>query len=76
MSRGGRLILYGNIKGYEVANHITKKFEINPRILSKLKNEKSIWSMNPGVNVETSVVGPLGILFALVMRQIGQVSSN
>ena len=32
--------------------------------------------MNPGVNFETLVVGPLGILFSLVRRQIGQGSSN
>ena len=32
--------------------------------------------MNPGVNFETSVVGPLGILFSLLRRQIGQGSSN
>ena len=28
--------------------------------------------MNPGGNFETSVVGPLGVLVALVKRQIGQ----
>ena len=32
--------------------------------------------MNPGANFETSVVGPLEILVALVKRQIGQGSSN
>ena len=32
--------------------------------------------MNPGANFETLVVGPLGILVALVKRQIGQGSSN
>ena len=32
--------------------------------------------MNTGANFETSVVGPLGILFALVKRQIGQGYSN
>ena len=32
--------------------------------------------MNPGANFETSVVGPLGILVALVKRQIIQGSSN
>ena len=31
-----------NPKGYEVAEHMTKKFEVNPRMLSSLKNEKSI----------------------------------
>ena len=28
--------------------------------------------MNPGENVDTSIVEPLGILVALVKRQIGQ----
>ena len=32
--------------------------------------------MNPGANFETSVVGPLVILVALVKRQIGQGYSN
>ena len=32
--------------------------------------------MNPGANFETSVVGPLEILVALVNRQIGQSYSN
>ena len=42
MSRGGRLILDGKPKGYEVAKHIDKKFEINPWMISTLKNAKSI----------------------------------
>ena len=32
--------------------------------------------MNPGANIETSVIRPLVILVALVMRQIGQVYSK
>ena len=72
ISRGGRLLLDGNPKGYEVAEHIATKVEVNPRMLSTLKNAKSIWSMNPGGKFETSVVGPLEILVALVKRQIGQ----
>ena len=76
VSRGVRLLLGGNPKGCAVAEHIATKFEVNPQMLSTLKNEKSIWSMNPGANFETSVVGPLGILVALVKIQIGQVSSN
>ena len=32
--------------------------------------------MNLGANVETSVVGPLGIVVALAMIQIGQGYSN
>ena len=76
MSRGGRLLLDGNPKGCEVAEHIATKVEVNPWMLSTLKNEKSIWSMNPGENFKTSVVGPLEILFALVKRKIGQGSSN
>ena len=61
ISRGGRLRLDGNPKGYEVAEHIATKVEVNPRILSTLKNAKSIWSMNPGANLDTSVVGSLEI---------------
>ena len=66
MSRGGRLLLDGNPKGYEVAEHKATKVEVNPRILSTLKNAKSIWSKNPGANLVTSVVGLLEILVALV----------
>ena len=74
MSWGGRLILDGNPKGCEVSEHIATKFKVNPRILSTLKNAKSIWSMNPGANFETSVVGTLVFLVDLVRRKIGQVS--
>ena len=42
MSIGGRLLLYGNPKEYEVAEHISTKFEVNPGMLSTLKNEKLI----------------------------------
>ena len=66
----------GNPKGYEVAYHIATKVEVNPRMLSALKNAKIILSMNPGENFQTSVVGPLEILVALVKRQIGQGYSN
>ena len=52
------------------------KVEVNPRMISTLKNAKSIWSMNPGENFDTSVFGTLGILVALVKRKIGQGSSN
>ena len=76
MSRGRCLLLYENPKGYEVAQHIDKKFDVNPQMLSTLKNAKSIWSMNPGAKFETSIVGPLGIIVALVMIQIGKGYSN
>ena len=36
------MLLYGNIKGYELADNIATKFEANPRMLSTLKNAKSI----------------------------------
>ena len=42
MSRGGRLLLDGNPNGYEVAEHIFTKVEVNPRMISTLKNEKFI----------------------------------
>ena len=45
-------------------------------MLSTLKNAKSVWIVNPGGDFETSVVGSLGILVALVKRQIDQGSSN
>ena len=61
MSRGGRLLMDRNPKGYEVTEHIATKFEVNPRMLSTLKNAKSIWSMNPGEIFKKSVVGPLEI---------------
>ena len=74
--RGGHWLLDGDPKGYEVAEHIAKRVEVNIRMISTLKNEKSIWSMNAGGNFETSVVVLLGILVALVKRQIGQGSSD
>ena len=36
------MILDGNPKGYEVAYYIYKKIEVNPRMLSTLKNVESI----------------------------------
>ena len=42
MSRGGHLLLDGNTKGYEVADHTATKVEVNPQMLSTLKNAKSI----------------------------------
>ena len=42
ISRVERLLLDGNPKGYKVAEHIATKFEVNPQMLSTLKNEKSI----------------------------------
>ena len=66
MSRGGHLLIDGNPNGYEVSAHIATKVEINPQMISTLKKTKSIWNMKPGANFETSVVGTLGILVALV----------
>ena len=76
VSRCGRLLLDGNPKGWKVAYHIAKTFEVNPWMLLTLKNAKFISSMNPGANFETSEVGPLDILVALFRRKIGQGSSN
>ena len=42
MSRCGRLFLGGNTKGHEAAEHIVTKVEVNPRMLSTLKNAKYI----------------------------------
>ena len=42
MSRGGRLIMGGNQKGYKVAEHIATKVEVKPQMLSTLKIAKSI----------------------------------
>ena len=42
MSRGGRSLLDRNPKGYEVAEYIATKVEVNPRMISTLKNVKSI----------------------------------
>ena len=42
MSRGGCLLLDGNPKGYKVADHVATGVEANPRMLSTLKNAKSI----------------------------------
>ena len=42
ISRGGRLLLDGNQKGYEVAEHIVKNVDVNTQIPSTLKNTESI----------------------------------
>ena len=42
MSRGECLLLDGNPKGYELAEHIATKVEINTRMLSTFKNAKYI----------------------------------
>ena len=76
MSWVGSLILGVNTIGYEVAEHIAKKIEVNPQMISALKNAKSIWSMKPGAIFKTSVVVPLGILVALFKRKIDQVYSD
>ena len=47
ISRGGSLILDRDTKGCEVAKHTSKKVEVNAQMLSTLKNEESIQSMNP-----------------------------
>ena len=40
VSRGGRLLLDGNPKGCDVAEHVATKVEVFPRMLSALKNSK------------------------------------
>ena len=70
------MLLDGNPNGFEVSEHIATKLEVNKRILSILKNEKYILSMNLGGRFDTLVVGPLGILVALVKIQIGHGYSN
>ena len=76
LSSGVHLILGRNTKGYEVAEHIDTKVEVNPQMISTLKNAKSIWSMNPWENVEKSMVGPLGILLSFFNRQLWHGSSK
>ena len=46
MSRGGSLLLDGNPKGYEVAENIATKVEVNPRMIStlKMKNPSEAWN--------------------------------
>ena len=39
VSRGGRLLLGGNPEGYELAEHIATKFEVNPLMLLTLKKQ-------------------------------------
>ena len=43
-------------------------------MLPAFKKAKYALSMKPGANVDTSVVGTLGILVAFIKIQIGQVS--
>ena len=70
------MILGENQTGHEIAEHIAKKVKVNPQILSTLKNEISIRSMNPGGEFETSMVRPPVILVALVKSKIRQGSSK
>ena len=42
MSIVRRLPIDRNPKGYEEAEHIATKFDVNPWMISTLKNEKSI----------------------------------
>ena len=72
MSIGGSFHLDIKPKGYKVKKYIATNVEVNSRMVSTLRNEKSIWSMNPGENFETSMLAPLEILVALVTIQIGQ----
>ena len=70
ISRDGRLLLDRNPKGYEVTEHIFTKVKVNQRTISTLKGAKYIQIMNPGENVYTSMFIPIGILAALVKKQI------
>ena len=63
------MLLDRNTKECELAEHIATDSEVNPRMISTLKNVKSIRNMKPGTNFEISVVGPLGILVNLVRRK-------
>ena len=76
MSRCVHLLIYGNPKGYEVSAHIDTKVKGNRQIILIFKNEKSIWSMELGSNVETSMFILLGFLVVLVKIQIGRCSSK
>ena len=76
MSRDKRLLLDGNPKGYEVAEHTATKYKRNPRMLSTLKNEKYIWSINLVENFDTSMLVTLVILVALLKIQIEKGSSK
>ena len=55
MSIYGRLLLDRNQNEDEVEEHITIKREVNIQMISTLKNEKSISSINPGAQFETSM---------------------
>ena len=74
--RGGCLLVGFNLKWYIVAKHIVTNVEVNPRNLSTFKNEKSIWSIKPEANFETSMLLHMVILVDLVKIQIGQGSSD
>ena len=74
MSRVRCLLLGRSPKGYEVAEHMVTKVEVNMRMILTLKNAKSISSMIPGAKFDTSMIGPMDILFDLVMIKIGQGS--
>ena len=68
------MLLNVNPKIYEVKEYVATNIEANPWMLSALKNEKPIWSMNPEENFETSMIRRLVILVALNKSQIGQGS--
>ena len=61
ISRGVSLILDVKPKGYEVSEYIATKVKVKPWMLSELKKTRPNWSMKPGMNFETSMVGPMGI---------------
>ena len=42
MSIGVILLLDGKSKGYEISEHMSTKVEVNPRVISTLKNAKFI----------------------------------
>ena len=61
------------LKGYEASDHISTNVKVYPLILSTLKNEKCVWSMNPEGNVETSMFRPLVILYEFLNMQKREV---
>ena len=48
MSRGGCFLLDGYTKGYEVAEHIATKVEVNPRMISTLKKKNTFEALTQG----------------------------
>ena len=70
------MLLYGNPKGYKLVYYVTTKVEVNPWMLSTLKNAKIHLKHEPRGGVEATMVAFLGILFGLVNRKIGHVYSN